>query len=147
MNDHDHVLSARDVQFEYVPERPVLQGPTFSVASGTLTCVLGPNGCGKTTLLRCLLGWNKLRGGEVLLDSRAVSDYRPLALARLMAYVPQFPTASFAFPVQEIVLMGRFAHAGPMGLAAEADLAVARAAMEMTETLAFADRTLADANQ
>jgi len=142
MSESQHVLSARELRFAYRDDRPVLQGVDFTASPGRLRCVLGPNGSGKTTLLRCLLGRLKPSGGQILLDGRAMERYPPKALARLLAYVPQIPAAAFAFPVQELVLMGRFAHTGALGLSGEQDLAVARLAMKMTQTLAFAARTL-----
>jgi iron complex transport system ATP-binding protein len=78
----------------------------------------------------------------VLLDGRDVRRYSSAGLARLLAYVPQIPASAFAYTVREIVLMGRFAHGGALGLPGEQDLAVARLAMGMTDTLPFASRTL-----
>lgn len=137
-----HVLEARELAFEYRPGRLVLRGVSFAAAAGRLMCVLGPNGSGKTTLLRCLLGQLKPCAGQLLLDGRDVGRFSTRGLARLLAYVPQFPQSAFAFTVQELVLMGRFAHTGVMGLATEQDLAVTRLAMQMTGCLEFADRTM-----
>ena len=137
-----HVLEATDVAFSYKPGKPVLRGVSFSAKAGRLLCVLGPNGSGKTTLLRCLLGQLKPTGGQLKLDGRDIGKFSARGLAKLLAYVPQFPQSAFAFTVQELVLMGRFAHTGVMGLTTEQDLAVARLAMQMTYCLEFADRTL-----
>jgi iron complex transport system ATP-binding protein len=137
-----HVLTAEAVTFEYRPGEGVLRGVSLTATAGRFVCILGPNGSGKTTLLRCLLGQLKPGAGKILLDGRPLSKHSRRGVAKLMAYVPQFPQSAFAFNVQEIVLMGRFAHTGVMGLATEHDLAVSRAAMEMTETAALAKRTL-----
>jgi iron complex transport system ATP-binding protein len=137
-----HVLTAGDVAFAYRDGGPVLRGVSLTVEQGRLKCVLGPNGSGKTTLLRCLLGQLVPTAGSIVLDGRAVRAYSPRALARLMAYVPQFPRSAFDFSVRELVLMGRFARTGVLGLAGPQDLAVARQAMIMTQTVEFADRTL-----
>jgi iron complex transport system ATP-binding protein len=142
MSDAAHIIEARDVAFEYRPGTPVLRGVSLKAAPGKLVCILGRNGSGKTTLLRCLLGQLHPRAGCILLDGQDLRRYSPRGLARLLAYVPQIPTAAFAFTVREIVLMGRLAHGGALGLAGAQDLAVAQLAMRMTETLAFADRTL-----
>ena len=138
----EHVLEASDLAFSYRPDRPVLRGVSFTAKAGRLLCVLGPNGSGKTTLLRCLLGQIKPTAGWLKLDGRDVGKFSARGLARLLAYVPQFPQSAFAFTVQELVLMGRFAHTGVMGLTTEQDLAVARLAMQMTHCLELADRTL-----
>jgi len=142
MTEAPHVLEAREVVFAYRPGQPVLRSVCFVGRAGRLVCLLGPNGSGKTTLLRCLLGRLRPQSGTILLDGRPVGQYRPRGLARMLAYVPQLPESAFAFSVEEIVLLGRLAHTGAMGLASQKDLEVARAAMEMTQVLAFADRSL-----
>ena len=141
-DDDPHVLTAESVAFEYRAQEPVLRGVSLAAASGRLACLLGPNGSGKTTLLKCLLGQLVPAAGTILLDGAPVRGRSPRALARLMAYVPQFPASAFSFTVRQVVLMGRFAHTGLLGLAGPGDLAVAREAMKMTQTLAFADRLL-----
>jgi len=142
MNASRHVIEARDVHFAYRPAQPVLSGASLQGPAGRLVCVLGPNGSGKTTLLRCLLGQLKPQSGMLLLDGRELSGYSPKGLARMVAYVPQFPRSAFSFTAGEIVLMGRYAHTGVMGLTKSHDLAVAREAMKMTHTLELARRTL-----
>ncbi len=140
-NTH-HVLAAGGVRFAYKGGREVLRGIDLSAGEGQMISILGPNGSGKTTLLRCLLGQLSPTAGSILLDGRELRRHSPRGLARLLAYVPQFPQSAFAFSVQEIVLMGRFAHTGIMGMTSQQDLAIAREAMRMTETLDFASRTL-----
>jgi iron complex transport system ATP-binding protein len=144
VTDAGHILEARRVEFAYRPGEPVLKGVALRAAAGRLVCVLGPNGSGKTTLLRCLLGRLRVGSGEVVLDGRPLGSYSARGLARMMAYVPQFPASAFAFTVRELVLMGRYAHTGLLGLAGAQDQAVATLAMQMTGTLAFADRTLGE---
>ncbi len=142
MSQTPHVLRAQKVTFEYRPSFPVLRGVDLTASAGRMVCILGPNGSGKTTLLRCLLGRLKTPSGQIVLDGRNLSKHSPRALARLMAYVPQVGKSSFTFTVGELVLMGRLAHTGVMGLAGTRDKAVAKQAMLMTETLQFASRTL-----
>jgi iron complex transport system ATP-binding protein len=137
-----HVISAKDVSFSYRPDRKVLDSLSLAVAAGDFLSLLGPNGSGKSTLLRCLLGELKVDSGQVLLDGRNVQKYSPRELARLVAYVPQFPRSAFAFTAREIVMLGRFAHMGQLGLAGPNDLVIVQLAMQMTQTEEFADRTL-----
>lgn len=142
MTQDEHVFEAREIEFGYRPQSPVLRGVSFAAKAGKFLCILGPNGSGKTTLLRCMLGQFRPSGGQLLLDGKELARHSRRELARLMSYVPQIPQSTFAFSVQELVLMGRFAHTGVLGLAGEQDLAIARLAMQMTQTLEFADRTL-----
>lgn len=137
-----HILEAREVEFAYHAGETVLRGVSFTAAADKLACVLGPNGSGKTTLLRCLLGQLRPGEGEILLDGKALSDYSRRGLARMMAYVPQFPQSAFPFTVRELVLMGRFPHTGVLGMTGQQDRKVSELAMKMTDTTAFASRTL-----
>jgi iron complex transport system ATP-binding protein len=136
-----HILIAEGISFAY-GRRRVLDGVSLDAAQGQFICVMGPNGSGKTTLLRVLLGQLKASAGRIILDGRPLATHRQRELAKLMAYVPQFPQSAFAFSVHEIVLMGRLAYGGMLGLSGKLDLDVARQAMEMTDTLELADRTL-----
>lgn len=138
----EHILETRDLHAGYDGAADVLRGLTMSTPAGRFACILGPNGSGKTTLLKTLLGQVPIRSGCILLDDRPIGSYRPDVLARMMSYVPQVPESAFSFTVQDLILMGRFAHAGVLGLAGAQDLTVARLAMEMTGTTAFAGRTL-----
>ena len=124
MTEQPHVLQARHLAYSYRPGEPILRDVSFTAAAGELVCLLGPNGSGKSTLLRCLLGLLKPAAGEVLLDGKKLADYSPRGLARMLGYVPQFPRSAFEFTVEQIVLMGRLAHLGVLGLAGKADRSV-----------------------
>jgi len=142
MSETTHILEARGVAFAYRPGELVLGGVELVAPADKLLCILGPNGSGKTTLLRCLLGRLRPSAGEIRLDGRPLREYSPRGLARLMAYVPQFPATAFSFTARELVLMGRFCHTGFLGLTGRKDVAIAEEAMRMTGTLAFSSRTL-----
>ena len=79
----------------------------FNISKGETLCLLGPNGCGKTTLIDCILGINKLDSGEIYLNNHLVNRLSPRQIARIMAYVPQKHTSNFSFSVLDILLMGR----------------------------------------
>ncbi len=138
------VLAACDVGFAYHTDMPVLSGVSLSVSSGEFVCLLGANGSGKTTLLKCLMGRLRPSIGAVRLDGEDVRKFSARALARRIAYVPQEPRVAFAMSALEIVLTGRLAHSGALGLAGQKDLDIAKAAMKMTQTLEFHDRPLGE---
>ncbi len=92
------------------PDRVVGVGLDVKLAKGEVLALLGPNGGGKTTLLKTLLGLLAPKAGEVRLDGHALSARSIRERARLIAYVPQTHVATFAFPVEAVVLMGRTAH-------------------------------------
>jgi iron complex transport system ATP-binding protein len=138
------ILSVSELSFGYHPEVTVLQGVNLSTETGKLICILGPNGSGKTTLLRCILGRLKPAQGSILLETKPIHKFSSRALARRMGYVPQQPTSTFSIPVREVVLAGRLPHLGMLGLAGQKDLEIAAAAMQMTDTLDFASRTIGE---
>lgn len=92
--------------------RRVLEDVSFSIGKGNLVSLLGPNGCGKTTLLKTLLGLLPATGGEIRFEGRPVSSYERRDLARRVAYVPQIHKAAFAYRALDVVLMGRLPHKG-----------------------------------
>ena len=96
------------------------------LAKGEVLALLGPNGGGKTTLLKTLLGLIAPKAGEVRLQGKPLPRYSSRERARLLAYVPQSHFATFAFTVEAMVLMGRTAHRSLFGrpTAADRDIAV-----------------------
>ena len=117
-----------------------LHDVSVSIAPGSLTGLLGPNGCGKTTLLKLLSGVIKPELGSVRLGDREVRTLSPRALAQQIAVVPQETHPAFDFTVLEMVLMGRHPHLGAFQLEGPADLAIAREAMIATGIAHLAGR-------
>lgn len=104
------MLKAQNIRFQYKTGKPVLQDVSFELKQGDVLCLLGPNGTGKTTLLRCLLGLTKPGGGNFFWNGEDMAPLSVRKRARLMAYVPQASALTFPYEVQEVVLMGRIAH-------------------------------------
>ena len=117
-----------------------LRDVTIDVPRRSLTGLLGPNGCGKTTLLRLLAGILTPQSGTVTLKGRPLSDLSRREIARHIAIVPQETHPAFDYTVMEMVLMGRHPHLGPFALEGPADLAIAHNALAATGTAHLADR-------
>lgn len=88
-------------------KREILNDISASIAEGRITAVMGPNGCGKTTLLRCIGGLLAPTNGQVLIDGNRVQDFSARALAQKVAFVRQQAQTDFEFSAFETVLMGR----------------------------------------
>lgn len=102
----------------------------IALSTGEVLALLGPNGGGKTTLLKTLLGLLPPQAGEIRLGERSLSDYSAPERARLIAYVPQSHIATFAFDVETVVLMGRTAHGSLFSRPSAADRMVAAQTLE-----------------
>ncbi|HXF81358.1 MAG TPA: ABC transporter ATP-binding protein [bacterium] len=123
----------RDVACRYGPV-PALERVSLAVERGAFVGLVGPNGSGKTTVLRAIAGLVAPERGTVLLDGQPVAELSARQLATRVAFVPQHADGGFGFTVHEIVLMGRAPHLAPLAREGEADLAQAREAMERTRT-------------
>ncbi len=135
------LLEARGVSFAY-GGRAVLHQVEVAVAAGEVVGVIGPNGCGKTTLMRLLAGVLPPQAGEVRLDGRGLSTYRRIEVARRVAVLAQDGGVEFPFTVLEVVLMGRAPHLPALGFPGAHDLAVARAAMARLDVVDLEGRAI-----
>lgn len=112
----------------------------FSLNRGEVMCILGPNGCGKTTLLKCLIGLLKLSKGRVLLDDRDIGQLGRRDIATLVGYVPQLHQPAFPFTVLDAVLVGRAPHLNFMESPGKEDQEIAEMAIDAMGITALKDR-------
>lgn len=133
------ILEGRNLTIGY-SDRVVGENLDVALAKGEVLALLGPNGGGKTTLLKTLLGLLVPKAGEVRLGDRPLGSYSSRERARLAAYVPQSHNATFAFSVEAIVLMGRTAHGNLFSRPTAADRAVAARVLERFGIAHLAER-------
>jgi iron complex transport system ATP-binding protein len=136
-------VEAEGVSFAYDRE-DVLDGLSLTIGAGSFTGLLGPNGSGKTTLIQLLAGAFHPRAGQVRVLGRELSSWDRRELARTVAVVPQRFDLAFPFTVEEVVLLGRVPHRGPLSLDSPDDLRVAREAMESTGVRDLAGRRITE---
>lgn len=101
-------LEVRNVQCGF-DDKPLLRYINFSIESGEICCILGPNGVGKSTLFKAILGLIPLQKGEVLIDGENIAHWSAAKLSSVVAYVSQTHTPPFPYQVKDVVMMGRIA--------------------------------------
>ena len=137
------ILSAQHVSYRYRSKAHTsfaLRDVSVAIERGSLAGLLGPNGCGKTTLLRLLAGILHPDAGAVTLDGGSLTALTRRAVARRIAIVPQETHPAFDYTAMEMVLMGRHPHLGPFELESPKDVDVAYAAMASTGIDHLAER-------
>jgi iron complex transport system ATP-binding protein len=137
------MLSVLEVSAGY-GSRPVLSGVTLNVAPGEFVGLIGPNGCGKTTLLRVIGGVLAPSAGRVLMRGVELSRIGRRELARTMACLPQDVQLDVPFTVREVALMGRSPHLRGARWETHADHEIADRAMRLADAAELADRPITE---
>jgi iron complex transport system ATP-binding protein len=104
------MLQAIDIT-KTIKGKQILKACSLNIRPGSFTAVVGPNGAGKSTLLRILSGEDKADTGEVVLNGLALGSYRSKMLSRFRAVLPQNTTINFPFTAEQVIEIGRYAHA------------------------------------
>ena len=135
-------LAADAVTLAYGDDAPVVSGLTLDVPDGQVTCIVGPNACGKSTLLRSLARLLRPDDGAVLLDGDAIHTMRTREVARRLGLLPQAPSAPEGLRVEDLVARGRHPHQRLFQQWSEADEAAVTHALDVTHTAELADRVV-----
>lgn len=134
-------LEVKDLRYDY-DGKVVLDGVSFELRPGEILGILGPNGCGKTTMLRNLNRNLSPKGGCVMLEGTDLEDIQKKAIARRVAAVPQSNEIRFAFTVREMVEMGRMPFQEAFRGSSSEDERIVDEAMESTGISGMADRLI-----
>ena len=122
-------IEIRNLSFAY-SLRDVLRDVSFRAEKGQLLAVLGPNGVGKTTLFRCILGLQQQYTGSICIDGIDAHSLSPRELAHKIAYIPQTHGIAFSYSVQDMVLMGTTHQVSTMGVPKQKELDSANGALD-----------------
>ncbi|MEV5377138.1 ABC transporter ATP-binding protein [Streptomyces nondiastaticus] len=134
-------LAARDLTLAY-EDRTVVEGLDLAVPDGEVTIVIGPNACGKSTLLRALGRLLKPARGTVLLDGEDLARIPTRTIAKSLGLLPQTPVAPEAITVADLVARGRQPHQRWWQQWSEDDERAVADAMARTDTTALAERAV-----
>jgi len=132
-------LAARGVQLGY-DERVVIEDLSLVIPDGSFTVIVGPNACGKSTLLRALARMIKPRSGQVLLDGHEIATLRSKEVARRLGLLPQSSIAPEGITVADLVARGRYPHQSMLRQWSVDDAETVAEAMEVTNVTDLADR-------
>ena len=133
------LLEVQDVRGGY-GHGDIVKGVSCQADKGEILCLVGPNGCGKTTLFRLLLGAIPATGGSICIDGQDTKALSPKERANLIAYIPQYHTPIFAYTVLEVVIMGRASHFSAFETPKETDRQAAFSALEKVNAVHLANR-------
>ena len=145
----------RSLRFHYHPlsrgaANWVLDGLAFKIEPGEILGIVGPNGSGKTSLLKLLAKVLRPQAGDIALFGRDLGTMPQVEVARTVAFVPQESPQVFAFTVMETVLMGRYPHhrgakwSAGFGWESAEDVSIAEQAMQSTDLINLANRSVMD---
>ncbi len=137
----DSALCIHELAFAY-DQVQVFENLSFSVSRGEFFIIIGPNGSGKTSLVKCLSGLEKPRTGKVQVLGREMASFTRRSLARKMAVVPQQVNLQTEFTIFETVLMGRYPFQGLLGMESRVDREMAARSMEVTGVDHLQDRNM-----
>jgi iron complex transport system ATP-binding protein len=124
-------VEVKNAAFAYREGKNIFTGINLQALENDILCILGPNGCGKTTLLKCMSGILKLNSGAILLNGLSLNSLKRHQIASIMGYIPQEHSSGFAYSVLDIVLMGRAPHLSIFSTPSEKDYFIAEEAIEM----------------
>lgn len=136
-------LQLKDVTLAY-GKRVVLENISFETRQREVLGIVGPNGCGKSTLIKGVTRVLCPRSGHIFVDGQDITKMGTTELAQVVAVVTQSPTLPEAFTAFEVVLMGRTPHLGFLRYESRRDFDIALRAMEMTQTTHLAERRIGE---
>lgn len=124
-------------------QTPIIHDVSFQVNQGEFLGILGPNGCGKSTLIKMISGILKPSSGTVAIDDVPIEKLSSRELAKRMTVLPQIQSNAFSTTVRETVEIGRYPHqSGFFSSWSEEDEKAVQKAMELTDVLKYADKNL-----
>lgn len=118
----------------------IVHGISFSVRRNEFVCIIGSNGCGKTTTLKALLGLNPAHGGRIKVKGQDIAGMNERERAQCFAYIPQAHTPPFPFTVADVVILGRTPYINQLARIKEQDRRIAQKALELLGILHLANK-------
>ena len=125
----DKLFEVKNISFSYDDEE-IFSDISFSIERGDVLCILGPNGTGKTTLIKCLNGLNETSSGEILINGENIKKLSFREISTHIGYIPQSHVPSFPFKVLDVVVMGRAPYLNLTDSPKKEDIEIAKNALK-----------------
>jgi len=94
----EKIMEVKNISFSYEKDSPeIFENITFNIEKGDVLCILGPNGIGKTTLIKCLNGLHEINNGKILLNKKNIKTLSFKEISKMIGYIPQGHIPSFPF--------------------------------------------------
>ena len=106
------ILEVKDGCFGYSGQPVILDHINLGLEKGHILAILGPNGIGKTTLLKCMIGLLPWKRGQTLLNGQNIARMKPANIWKTISYIPQSHGFAFSYTGLEMVMLGRSSHMG-----------------------------------
>lgn len=135
------MLSTSELGIAY-GDMDIVKGLNLEIPQGKITTIIGPNGCGKSTILKTIARILNAKTGSVYLDGKEIHTIPTKEIATRMAILPQTPEAPSGLTVSELVSYGRFPHQRGFGRLTDADREIVRWAIDMTGMTPFYERPI-----
>ena len=124
------ILEVQNGCFGYPKQPVILENINLSLEEGHILAILGPNGIGKTTLLKCMIGLLPWHSGKTLFYGKDIHTLKPKDVWSTISYIPQSRGFAFSYTGLEMVLLGRSAHLGAFQQPGKEEIEMAEAMME-----------------
>lgn len=124
------IIKVQNGCFAYHGQATILRDINIELKMGRILSVLGPNGIGKTTLLKCMTGLLPWKSGRTLFDDRDIRDIKSKDFWSMVSYIPQARGFSFSYTGLEMVMLGRSAHLGMFEQPGQREIELAQNTME-----------------
>lgn len=136
-----HIFEVKQLNTGYQDIR-ILSDLSVAIEKGKVTTIIGPNGCGKSTLLKTLGRILKKQSGEIFLQEQNLHTMSTKEIAKKLAILSQSPSGPGQLKVAELIAYGRYPHRQNLGRLTQEDRDKINWAMDITNTLEYADREL-----
>ena len=143
MNKGIYPITAKNLKCS-LGGREIIFGVDFTIEKGKFYSIIGPNGSGKTTVLRTIVASLEPKNGDLLINNIPIEQLKGKELAKKLAYVSQNTNSDIEFNVLDYVLMGRYPYLGLLQSEGERDLEYAQKSMELTNTWYLREKKLSE---